>query len=87
VYCLSSALNNGSPYLILACIVVFAGVVVGFYSRRGSGIDAHPYTKSEQGGELGSDMPPESIGRPEMEPLLWPKRAGHHPHRDDPNAP
>jgi hypothetical protein len=70
----SSVLNNGSLWLLLACLLVLAGVVIGLFTRRGSEIGEHPYSKPELGGELGSDLPPESIGRPEFEPVLWHRR-------------
>jgi hypothetical protein len=38
----------------------------------GSGIARHPYVNPEEGGELATDLPPASIGRPELEPLLVP---------------
>ena len=69
-----NALHNGSPWLLLACLMVFVGVVMGLFTRAGSEITEHPYSRPELGGELGSDLPPESIGRPEFEPVLWRRR-------------
>jgi len=80
---LNTALHDGTPWLALTCLVMFAGVVVGFYTRTGSGINAHPYEKGGNGGELGTDMPPEATGREELEAVLWPRRAGRRPPRDD----
>ena len=63
-------LQNGSPEFLLG---VFA-LVVGLVQSQGvtdSGIDRHPYARASDGGELASDLPPESIGRPQLEPLLW----------------
>ena len=62
--------HNGSLWLLLACLIVFAGVVVGVMTNSGSGISSHPYNSPYDGGELASDLPPESIGRAEIEPLL-----------------
>jgi hypothetical protein len=80
---LSQALDDGSPWLLLACLVMFVGVVVGLYTRTGSEIDNHPYAKGGDGGDLGSDMPPEASGREELEPVLWPRRAGRRLRRND----
>jgi hypothetical protein len=76
---LDHALHDGSPWVLLACLVIFAGVVVGLFTERGSGISYHPYTRPELGGQLASDLPPESIGRAELEPLLWGKRRARRP--------
>ena len=75
---LTTAIHDGSPWLILACVMVFAGVVIGLYTRSGSELSSHPYTK---GGELGADPPPETTGREELEPLLSPRRAGRRARR------
>jgi hypothetical protein len=73
---LDTALHDGSPWVVLACLVVFVGVVVGLYTRSGSGISSHPYEKAGDGGDLGTDMPSEATGREELETILWPRRAG-----------
>jgi len=70
------ALHNGSVWLIVACLAVLVGVVLGLYTRSGSEIASHPYAKGGDGGDLGTDMPPEATGREEMEPLLWRRRGG-----------
>ena len=72
---LDTALHDGSSWLILACLVLFAGVV-GLYTRTGSGINPHPYEKAGDGGDLGTDMPPEATGREELETILSPGRSG-----------
>jgi hypothetical protein len=86
-----TATLNGSFWLLLASLVVLAAVVATLWTRGGAAIGSHPYSKPNGSGELGSDMPPESIGRDELEPLLWPRRAGrrgvhrrphHRPDRD-----
>jgi hypothetical protein len=70
-----TAALNGSSWLVIACLVVLLAALA-IWTRNGSAIDSHPYSKPNGSGELGSDMPPESIGREEIEPLLWPRRAG-----------
>jgi hypothetical protein len=77
------ALHDGSPWLLLACAMIFAGVVVGLFSRGGSEITEHPYSNPELGGAMGSDLPPESIGRPEFEPTLWRRRRPRRNRRGD----
>jgi hypothetical protein len=71
---LTTALHDGSPWLLLACLVMFIGVGVALYTRTGSGINAHPYAKVGDGSELGTDMPAEATGREEMERILRPNR-------------
>ena len=73
---LNTTWHDGSLWLIVACLTVFAGVVVGLYTRSGSEISAHPYTKVGDGSALGTDMPSEATGREEIEPVLWPRRSG-----------
>jgi hypothetical protein len=60
---LTTALHNGSIWLLVACLMVFVGVVLGLYTRSGTG------------------MPADTTGREEIEPLLWPRRAGRRPGR------
>jgi hypothetical protein len=78
---LDTALHDGSPWLVVACFVVFAGVVAGLYTRDGSGISSHPYGQAGDGGDLGTDMPSEATGREELETILWPRRAGRRARR------
>jgi hypothetical protein len=54
---------------MLAVLTLVTGLAMS-KTVSGSGIARHPYVKPEDGGELASDLPPESIGRPELEPLL-----------------
>jgi hypothetical protein len=86
-----TAALDGHSWLLLACLVVLAAVVAAVWMSGNPAIGSHPYSKPTGSGELGSDMPPESIGRDELEPLLWPRRAGrrrprgarhHRPHGD-----
>ena len=65
-------LTHGSPEFLLG----IAGLLVALVRSQtdaDSGIDHHPYARVADGGKLASDLPPESIGRPELEPLLWPR--------------
>ena len=71
-----TAALNANSWLLLACLVVLAAVVAVLWAGGGTAIGPHPYSKPNGSGELGSDMPTESIGRDELEPLLWPRRAG-----------
>ena len=66
---LHQALHNGSPEFMFAVLVLLVALVMS-QTVRGSGIAQHPYAKPYDGGELASDLPPESIGRPELEPVL-----------------
>jgi len=68
---LHHALHDGSLWLVIVCLATLAGVVIGSYTDRGSGIARHPYTKPDLGGELAADLPAEAIGRAELEPRLW----------------
>jgi len=78
---LHQALHNGSPVFMLVILVLLVALVMS-QTMRGSGIARHPYTKPYDGGELASDLPPESIGRPEAEPLLT-----HRPMSPDRRSP
>ena len=40
---LTHALHDGSLWVVGACLMVFAGVVVGLFTRAGSEISSHPY--------------------------------------------
>jgi hypothetical protein len=63
------ALHEGTPWFMLAVFTLLVGLVMSV-TVRGSGIARYPYSKPHDGGELASDLPQESIGRPEVEPLL-----------------
>jgi hypothetical protein len=73
---LTTALHDGSVWLVVACLAVFVGVVVGLYTRSGSEISVHPYEKVGDGSSVATDMPSEETGREEIEPILWPRRSG-----------
>jgi len=50
------ALSGGAWIFLGVVIVMFFGVVIGFYTRRGSGVDLHPY-RHVHGGAPGADHP------------------------------
>jgi hypothetical protein len=78
---LTTAMHDGTPWVILAFVIIFAGVAFGLFTRTGSEIDYHPYAKGGNGGDLGTDLPAEETGRDDLEPILWPKRAGRRKRR------
>ena len=55
------ALAGGSIIFISVVIVFGIGVVIALYTRRGSGMDQHPY-KHVYGGAPGADAPAEGFG-------------------------
>jgi hypothetical protein len=71
-------LTDGNPEFLAGIAAVLVALVQS-QTVADSGIDRHPYARTADGGELASDLPPESIGRPELEPLLWTRqrRARH----------
>ena len=71
---LTHALHDGSLWVVGACLVVFAGVVAGLFTRAGSEITSHPYTRPGSGGGLATDTPPEAIGRAHLEPVFRKRR-------------
>lgn len=68
---LHQALHDGSLWFLGACLAILGGVVIGLFTRSGSGISHHPYSRPEMGGQLAADLPPEALGRAELEPRLW----------------
>jgi hypothetical protein len=68
-----NALHHGNPEFLLGVVALVAGLVQS-QSMGDGGISRHPYARASDGGELASDLPPESIGRAELEPLLWSRR-------------
>jgi hypothetical protein len=52
----------GGTWIFLGVVVLFlVGVIIGFYTRRGSGVDQHPY-RHVYGGAPGADRPVEDYG-------------------------
>jgi hypothetical protein len=72
---LDTALHDGTPWVIAACLVVFAGVVIRLYTPSGSEISSHPYAEGTDGGDGGTELPSEPTGREEFERLLRQRRA------------
>ena len=69
---ISTFLQDGSPWLVLACLGYFVGLVIAL-TPRGGGIDRNQPCEPRFGGKSGAGYLPEAIGRAELE-LLW----GHH---------
>ena len=47
---LAHALHDGSLWVVGACLLVLAGVVVGLFTRAGSEIASHPYGRHRPSG-------------------------------------
>lgn len=59
------ALAGGSWILLLVMVLMLAGVIIGFYTRRGSGIASHPSDGGD--GAPGAKGPGEESGKDEGE--------------------
>jgi hypothetical protein len=55
------ALAGGSWIFLGVVILMLVGLVIGFYTRRGSGMDLHPY-RHVHGGAPGADSPHHDAG-------------------------
>jgi hypothetical protein len=55
------ALSGGAWIFLGVVILMLIGVVIGFYTRRGSGVDLHPY-RHVHGGAPGADTPTHDAG-------------------------
>ena len=55
------AVAGGAWIFLGVVILMVVGVVIGFYTRRGSGVDLHPY-RHVHGGAPGSDHPTYDAG-------------------------
>jgi len=51
--------------ILIVCIVMFVGVVYGYYTVDGSGIAEHPY-RNVYGGAPGAFSPASASGRDEL---------------------
>jgi hypothetical protein len=67
---LAMTLAPGSWVIVGFCVFVFVGLVVGYYTERGSGITARPYTKV-YGGAPGAYGPGDVSGRDHRESVSW----------------
>jgi hypothetical protein len=64
------ALAGGSFVMLGFCVFLFFGVVIGYYTEKGSGINARPYGKI-YGGAPGAFGPGEVSGRDSRERVDW----------------
>ena len=55
------AVAGGAWIFLGVVILMVVGVVIGFYTRRGSGVNLHPY-RHVHGGAPGSDHPTTDAG-------------------------
>ena len=63
------AVTDGSWVLLGVMLVLLAGVVYGFYTRGGSGIDRHPIDGRGQAPGAAEDPPQASNDHPERSSL------------------
>ena len=64
------AFAGGSWVMLGFCVFAFVGIVVGYYTERGSGITARPYTKV-YGGAPGAFGPGSVSGHDDRERTDW----------------
>jgi uncharacterized membrane protein len=64
------AFARGSWVMVGFCVFLFVGVVIGYYTQRGSGITARPYGKV-YGGAPGAFGPGDVSGRDPRERVDW----------------
>ena len=64
------ALAGGSFIFLAAMIIVLVGVIVGYYTRIGSGINPRPYNKV-YGGAPGAYGPSDVSGKDHREHVSW----------------
>ena len=67
---LAMTLAPGSWVIVGFCVFLFVGVVVGYYTERGSGITTRPYGKV-YGGAPGAFGPGDVSGRDHRESVSW----------------
>lgn len=67
---LAMTLAPGSWIIVGFCVFLFVGVVVGYYTERGSGITTRPYGKV-YGGAPGAFGPGDVSGRDHRESVSW----------------
>ena len=68
-------LTGGNIPLLIFAVVAFAGIVIGYYTRKGSGIDLHPYGKIYSGAP-GAGGRPDVSGRDQRRDDYWIRRRG-----------
>ncbi|MBV9212807.1 MAG: hypothetical protein JOZ25_04080 [Actinobacteria bacterium] len=64
------ALARGSWVMVAFCFFMFFGIVIGYYTRKGSGIEPRPYGKV-YGGAPGAIGPGSVSGRDDRERVDW----------------
>jgi hypothetical protein len=64
------AFARGSFIMVGFCVFMFVGIVVGYYTRKGSGIEPRPYGKI-YGGAPGAIGPGSVSGRDDRERVDW----------------
>jgi hypothetical protein len=69
------AFAGGSLAIVAFMIIAFAGIVIGYFTRRGSGINAHPYGKIYSGAP-GARGRAEISGRDARRDDYWIRRRG-----------
>jgi hypothetical protein len=62
--------TDGSFILLGVMAIMFVGIVVGYYTRLGSGINPRPYGKV-YGGAPGANVPGEVSGRDPRVKMDW----------------
>ena len=62
------AVSEGGWIVLVVAGLMLVGVIVGFFTRRGSGIEPHPRGRRRGGTAPGSHGPSETSGRDEGEP-------------------
>ena len=63
-------LADGSFVMLAFMAIAFVGIVVGYYTRAGSGINPRPYGKI-YGGAPGANTPGEVSGRDPRQSTDW----------------
>ena len=62
------ALTTVQWTMIVVMALIFAGLVIGFYTRAGSGIEQHPMDEESTPSQPGAGAPSEVSGKDEGEP-------------------
>jgi hypothetical protein len=79
------ALAGGSSIFAGVIVVIFLGVVFGYYTRRGSAINQHPYADLDH--NSGRETPSELAGDITVDVRNWDRGVGahhRHPHASTP---
>jgi hypothetical protein len=68
----------GSQIFLAVLVLMLVGIIVGLYTRKGSGIDQHPY-RHVYGGAPGAALPSEVSGSDRTSVTEHPTNRGEHP--------